>query len=161
LKVGKELASRSIWCETLVAVETLEMTACTSDAKTFTSAVPLAVRIHERQMGQCRWVGTEVLVTVDAREQLAITDLWYHLGGWSDEGDTYDTQLTDLQEQLNLFWTEVIGPGEYLRGKLLDCLRDFHLQWRNVSIESSGKVWITYKDGSAQMLLPPELSTLD
>jgi hypothetical protein len=37
--------------------------------------------------------------------------IWYHLGGWSDEGDTYDTQLADFEEQLNLFWADVIGFG--------------------------------------------------
>ena len=31
------------------------------------------------------WIGTDVLVTVKAREKLASTDIWYHLGGWSDE----------------------------------------------------------------------------
>ena len=161
LTVGKELNREYIWCEALVAVESLEITACTSDGKTFSSAVPLAVRLCERTIGTSRWLGTDVLVTLAAREALETTDIWYHLGGWSEDGDTYDTQLADFEEQLNLFWTEVVGPGEYLRGRLLDCLRDFHLRWRNISIESSGKVWITYEDGSAQMLQPPELSTLD
>jgi hypothetical protein len=52
-----------------------------------------------------------------------------------------------------------MGPGEYLRSRLLDCLREFNLDWQNISIESSGKVWISYRDGTAKMLQPPELAT--
>jgi hypothetical protein len=158
LQVGKELNREYLWCETLVAVESLEITACTSDGKTFTSSVPMATRLGEQKAGIGHWIGTDVLVTVEAREKLASTDIWYHLGGWSDEGDTYDTQLADLEEQLNLFWAAVIGPGEYLRQRLLDCIRDFDLQWRQISIESNGKVWISHKDGTAEMIQPPEIS---
>jgi hypothetical protein len=158
VKAGKQIASQYLWCEMLTAVESLETTAHTSDGKTFTSAVPMAVQAHPTEEGRSSWVGTDVLVTVAAREQLDPSDIWYHLGGWSDDGDTYDTQLASFEEQLNLFWADVIGPGEYLRSRLLDCLRDFHIDWQSVSIEASGKVWISYKDGTAQMLQPPELA---
>ena len=157
VKAGKQIASQYLWCEMLVAVESLEITAHTSDGRTFTSAVPMAVRDHASD-DRGSWIGTDVLVTVAAREHLDPTDIWYHLGGWSDDGDTYDTQLASFEEQLNLFWADVIGPGEYLRSKLLDCLRDFRIEWQSVSIESNGKVWISYKDGTAKMLQPPELS---
>jgi len=158
LKVGKELHREYLWCEALAAVESLEITAHTSDGKTFSSVVPLAVRFDERKMGSSRWVGTDVLVTLAAREELETTDIWYHLGGWSEDGDTYDTQLTDIEEQLNLFWSDVIGPGEYLRQRLFDCLRDFRIDWERIEIHCNGKVWISHKDGKAEMLQPPELS---
>jgi len=158
LKVGTELNREYLWCEALVAVESLEITARTSDSRRFSSSVPMAVRFDERKVGSSRWVGTDVLVTLAAREELETTDIWYHLGGWSEDGDTYDTQLADIEEQLNLFWAEVIGPGEYLRQRLFDCLCDFRIDWQSVSIEASGKVWISHKDGKAEMLLPPELS---
>lgn len=154
---GKELTRQYMWCETLVAVDGLEIIAHTSDGKIFRSAVSMAIREPPQTEGSRSWSTTEVLVTLAAKE-LDPTDIWYHLGGWSDEGDTYDTQLADFEEQLRLFWANVMGPGEYLRQRLLDCLRDFDLKWRQISIESSGKVWITYKDGSAKMLQPPELS---
>jgi hypothetical protein len=158
VKAGKQIASQYLWCEMLVAVESLEIAAHTSDGRTFTSVVPMAVRAHQTEEGRSSWVGTDTLVTVAAREELEPSDIWYHLGGWSDDGDTYDTQLASFEEQLNLFWADVIGPGEYLRSRLLDCLRDFRIEWQSVSIESNGKVWISYKDGTAQMLQPPELS---
>ena len=154
---GKELTQQYMWCETLVAVEDLEIAAHTSDGKTFRSAVPMAIREPPQTEGKRSWPTTEVLITLAAKE-LDPTDIWYHVGGWSDEGDTYDTQLADFEEQLRLFWATVMGPEEYLRQRLLDCIRSFDLKWRQISIESSGKVWITFTDGSAQMLQPPELS---
>jgi len=157
LDAGKELAREYLWCETLVAVESLRITAHTSDGKVFRSAVPMAIRRPPEKEGRRSWSTAEVLVTEKARE-LDSTDIWYHLGGWSEDGDTYDTQLESFQEQLHLFWATVLGPGEYLRQRLLTCIRDFNIQWRQISIEASGKVWITYQDGSAQMLQPPELS---
>jgi len=138
-------------------VESLQLTAHTSDGNVFRSAVPLAIRMLPKQEGRRSWPNTEVLVTLKARE-LDSTDIWYHLGGWSEDGDTYDTQLADLEEQLRLFWANVVGPGEYMRQRLMDCLRDFELKWKQITIESNGKVWINYKDGSAKMLQPPELS---
>jgi len=155
---GKELARQYMCCETLVAVEGLEITAYTSDGRVFSSAVPMAIRMLPHTEDRYRWTTIEVLVTLQARQELNATDIWYHLGGWSDDGDTYDTQLSDFEEGLNLFWSKVLGPGEYLRSRLFEFLHDFHIEWQSISIESSGKVWISYKDGSARMLQPPELS---
>jgi hypothetical protein len=156
--VGKELAREYLCCETLVAVESLEITAYTSDGRVFSSAVPMAVRELPQGEGRHRWTTIDVLVTLAAREELETTEIWFHLGGWSEDGDTYDTQLDYFEKGLNLFWADVMGPGEYLRLRLFDCLREFNLDWQSVSIESSGKVWISYKDGTAQMLQPPEFS---
>jgi hypothetical protein len=156
--IGKELHREYMVCETLVAVESLEITAYTSDGRVFSSMVPMAVRELPQGEGRHRWTTVDVLVTLAAREDLDPTDLWFHLGGWSEEGDTYDTQLESFEKELNLFWADVMGPGEYLRLRLFDCLAEFNLDWRNISIESNGKVWISYKDGTAKMLQPPELS---
>ncbi len=158
VKAGREIRSQYLWCERLIAVESLQITAHISDGQTFTSEVPLAVNEPPHHEGTCRWVGTDVLVTRAAQRELEPTDIWYHLGGWSEDGDTYDTQLADFEEQLNHFWATIVGPGEYLRLRLLECLNGFDLDWQSVSIEASGKVWITHQDGRAEMLLPPEFS---
>jgi hypothetical protein len=158
VKAGKELARQCMWSETLVAVESLEITVHTSDGGVFRSTVPMAVQTQPQGEGRHRWTTADVLVTPAARDELDATDIWYHLGGWSEDGDTYDTQLADFEEQLNLFWVTVMGPGEYLRLKLLECIASFDLAWKQITVESSGKVWISYKDGTAQMLQPPELS---
>ncbi len=159
IKAGKEIQSQYLWCERLVAVEHLRITARTSDGRTFISVVPMAIREHTRPEGAGTWVTTHVLVTPAARDQLSPTDLWFHLGGFSEDGDTYDTQLADFEEQLNRFWAELIGPDEYLRQRLLECIRGFDLKWKHISIESNGKVWITCEDGTARMLQPPEISS--
>ncbi len=156
--VGKELTRQCLCCETLVAVDSIEITAHTSDGRVFRSNVPMAIREVPQTQGRHRWTTVDVLVTPAARKELTSTDIWYHLGGFSEDGDTYDTQLEVFQEELNLFWSTVVGPGEYMRQRLLDCLREFGIRWRQVTVESSGKVWISYQDGSAQMLQPPELS---
>jgi hypothetical protein len=156
--VGKELARQGYCCETLVAVESLEITAYTSDGRVFRSAVPMAVRQQPRTADRYRWTTTDVLVTLAAREELESTDIWFHLGGWSEDGDTYDTQLESFAKGLDLFWADLMGPGEYLRLRLFECLAEFNLDWQSVSIEASGKVWISYKDGTAKMLQPPGIS---
>ena len=158
VQAGEELHKDYVWCETLAVVRSLQIIAHTRDGKVFSSAVLMAIRQPGEKEGKRSRCTTEVLVTQKTREQLAPADIWYHLGGWSEDGDTYDTQLADFEEQLNLFWADAIGPGEYLRQRLLNCVRGFDLDWQSVSIESSGKVWITHKDGTAQMLQPPELS---
>jgi hypothetical protein len=151
VRAGKELARQYVWREILVAVETLQISVRTSDGKTLTSDVPMAVRepVHE---GEDRsWVSVEVMVTPSARTQLGSAHIWYHLGGWSDEGDTYDTQLSQFDEELQLFWSTLIGPGEYLRARLLDCLRGFELDWQTITIDSAGTLSITNKDGSKEV----------
>lgn len=159
LKVSKELAREPMCSETLIAVESLQIIAHTSDGKVHSSAVPMAVRRHPKTARRDSWCTTEVLITLEARERLDASDIWYHLGGYSEDGDTYSTQLVDFEEQLNLFWATVVGPGEYLRQRLLECIQDFGIKWKQISVESSGKVWITYTDGTAQMLQPPKFSS--
>lgn len=159
VQVGQELHQDHLWCEALVAVKSLQLTARTSDRKTFSAEMPMAIRDHTRRDGRGTWVATDVLVTPAARERLCDTNIWYHLGGWSEDGDTYDTQLTDFREQLDQFWADSIGPKEYLRQRLFHCLQDFRIDWEHVSIHRNGKVWISHKDGTAEVLQPPDVSS--
>jgi hypothetical protein len=158
--VGKELVHEYLWCERIVAVESLQITVHTSDGRVFNSSAPMAIRETPKEENKACWSSLDVLVTPAAQEQLVPTDIWYHMGGWSEDGDTYDTQLASFEEQLEAFWAKLVGPGEHFRLKLLDCARSFPMNWLNISIESSGKVWISFKDGTAQMLQPPEISAV-
>ncbi|MCK4827374.1 hypothetical protein KA005_67205, partial [bacterium] len=118
VKLGKELGRDWLWSQVLVAVESIKITAHTSDAKIFESDVLMAVLIPER--AERPWLGADhVYVTPEARQQLNTSDIWYHLGGWCDEGDTYDTQEYQFEQELEMFWSSVIGPGEYLRWKIV------------------------------------------
>ena len=147
--VGKELGRQGIWRETLVAVESLKTTVHTSDKKVFTSDVCMAVL--EDRAKERRWNYTNVYVTLESRSRLDTTDIWYHLGGWNDEGDTWDTQVYDLEQGLEEFWATIIGPGEYLRSKIRGCLFGVVKDWKTVVFEDDETLTIRYKDGTEKV----------
>jgi len=146
VKAGKELATQHLRRGLITAVECLEITARTSNGRTFSQNVEMAVR-KPISKEDSQYYDVEVLVTLQARDSLDPTDIWYHLGDYSEDDDTYDTQLRYFKEQLELFWAKIIGPGEYLRSRLLDCLEDFDLDWQSITIESDHTVTVIYKDG--------------
>jgi hypothetical protein len=147
--VGKELGSECVWNERLVAVDSLQVTAHASDGKVFKSEVLMAVL--EQQRDERSWFCMNVYVTLEARNQLNSSDIWYHCGGWNDDGDTWDTQLYQFEEDLEQFWAAVIGPGEYLRSKIRDCLFGVIKDWQRITIEADDTVSILYKDGTEKV----------
>ncbi|MBC8218087.1 MAG: hypothetical protein H8E73_06440 [Planctomycetes bacterium] len=97
----------------------------------------------------------QVFLMPEAREQLSASHIWFHLGGWSEEGDTYETQEYQFEEQLELFWAKIAGPGEYLRAKLVQNLDAVKGDWWTIAIDADGTVLIAYKDGSTEKLTSP------
>jgi len=143
-----------MWSELLVAVESIRITAHTSDGKVFESDVVMAVLAAEQS--ERPWHGSDhVYVTPDARQQLSTSDIWYHLGGWSEEGDTYDTQEYQFEEELELFWSNIIGPGEYLRAKIVGNLDAVKGDWEKIIIDTKRTVVIAYKNGTTKTLKSP------
>ena len=128
--VGKELGNEGIWNEMLVAVDSLQITVHTSDNKVFESDVLMAVL--EQPTKKRSWYCMNVYITLEARNQLSSTDIWYHLGGWNDDGDTWDTQLYYLEQELDQFWATIIGPAEYLRSKIRSCLVGGFKDWTKI-----------------------------
>ena len=154
VKVGKELGKNYVWSQVLIAVESIKIVAHTSDGKVFESDVLMAVLTPER--AERPWYGADhVYVTPEAREQLNSSDIWYHLGGWNDEGDTYETQQYQVEEELEVFWSTIIGPGEYLRSKIAGSLDGIKGSWDNITIDADRTVVITYNDGSKKTLKSP------
>jgi hypothetical protein len=154
VKFGKELARDWVWSQVLVAVESIRITAKTSDSRVLDSDVVMAVAAP--QDTDQPWCGADhVYVMPAAREQLSPSQIWFHLGGWSDEGDMYDTQEYQFEEQLELFWAKIAGPGEYLRRKLVENIDAIKGDWRTITIDPHGTVVIAYKDGSAKTLKSP------
>jgi len=147
--VGKELGHGGVWNETLVAVDSLQITVHTSDKKIFKSDVLMAVL--EQQREKRTWYCMNVYVTLEARSQLGSTDIWYHCGGWNDEGDTWDTQLYYFEQDLEQFWASIIGPGEYLRSKIRECLYGVVMEWQKITIEADETISILYKDGTEKV----------
>ncbi len=147
--VGKEIGWKGIWNEMLVAVDSLQIAVHTSDNKVFESDVLMAVL--EQPAEKRSWNCMNVYVTLEARTQLSSTDIWYHCGGWSDERDTWDTQLYQFEEDLEQFWAAVIGSGEYLRSKIRQCLFGVVKDWKRITIEADETITILYKDGTEKV----------
>ena len=146
--VGKELGRNSVWSETLVAVDSLHITAHTSDGKVFESDVPMAVL---DQVEDKRYWSRDVYVVLDARSRLCSSDIWYHCGGYCEDGDTYDTQLYCFEQDLEQFWAGIIGPGQYLRAKIWECLFGIVTNWQKITIDADQTVSILYKDGTEKV----------
>jgi len=98
----------------------------------------------------------EVYVTPQAQQQVSASEVWFHLDGYSDDGDTYDTQQHDFNEELDAFWLRLSGPEEPMRCQLMECLRNLPEGWRSVTIQPDGRVTIIQGDGSEKALLPPK-----
>ena len=150
VKSGKELDRSSNWSGDWIAVESLAITAHASDGKVFSSKVPMAIVPSDRSDSK-NWE-EDVYLTVQAQEQIAASEIWYHQGGYRDDGDTYDTQLAYFENELNLFWSNIIGPGSYLRRKLLESLFGLEIDWQKIIIDADQTVTLHMKDGSEKIL---------
>ena len=76
-------------------------------------------------------------------------------------GDAYETDPpADAASYMDGLSVEQIGKvGDITTGlPPADYVNYPYIEWQSISVESNGKVWITYQDGTAQMLQPPELS---
>jgi hypothetical protein len=155
LTVGKELHSAGLWSGTLTCVDTLAIAVETSDGKVFSSPVCLAKAPPPE--GKDGWCDDAVLVTWDAKDELVPSQIWYHLGGWSEDGDTYDTQLNDFEQELNRFWADLLGPDEQLRRSILAAVTEIRPEWQTVLVAHNGTVTIRLPDGSEKVIRPPDL----
>jgi hypothetical protein len=155
VKVGKELHSEWLWSGKLTCVDALQITACTSDGKVFAS--PVCMAKAPRPLKEAPgWADEHVLITPDAQDRLQTSEIWYHLGGWCDEGDTYETQLCAFEEDLNRFWANLIGPDEQLRQSILAPLNRIEPDWRSITVFASGTVAIRHVDGAYKTIEPPK-----
>ena len=157
VNVGKEQLRRMILSNDLVCVESLSIEVETSDGKKFASDVSMAVA-NERPKGTCQWHTEAVYVTRAARRELDTNNIWHHLGGYSDEGDSFDTQQYHIEKDINEFWAELIGPYEQLRQELVSQINTehrFYDKWQRVVITKDGTVTIHFKDGKTETVNRP------
>jgi hypothetical protein len=150
----KELLRHLINCGELVCFDKLSITVRISDGKAFTSDVDMAVIIEEPN-NRHHWVDETVCVTRRARNYLDSGNIWFHLGGYSDEGDSYDTQLYYFEKELDEFWNELIGPYETVRQQLIKELYPLYNKWRKVTILEDSSLEILFKDGRIERVKPP------
>jgi len=157
VKFGKELHSDYLWSGQLVCVDDIVIMAHTSNGKTFSSSACMAVHMTPPEEGN-KWGEEQVLVTPESRERLSACEIWYHLGGWSEDGDTYQTQEHDFEQLLDNFWADLIGPDENLRRQLVRETDHIQPEWHTVTITSDGDVTIHFTDGATKTLQPPSSS---
>jgi len=153
VSVGKKLYSGWLWAGTLTCVDLITITAHASDGRVFSSKVCMAKAPQPPDKAP-NWADDHVLVTAEAQERLCASEIWHHLGGWSDEGDTYDTQEWGFQQELDHFWMQLIGPDEQLRQSILDKLQRIEQKWKYVKVFPNGKVRIRFHDGSVKNISP-------
>jgi len=152
VKAGKVLQEQAIWCGHVVCVDSLSITVQTNDGRTISSPVCMAIRPVEGEQKQ-RWWDSEVLLTPKARD-LNSTEILYHLGGYSDEGDTWDTQECGFAEEMQHFWDRLTGPDESLRRRLVETVSSL-TSWKEICITPTGTLTIYLEDGSARAVEPP------
>jgi len=151
---GKEKLRHSINCGEIVCFDKLSIVVHTSDSKTFSSDVDMAV-ITEPPKGKYQWSEETVCVTKEARSHLSAENIWFHLGGYSDEGDSFDTQLYYFEKELDEFWNELIGPYETVRQQLIKELYPLYDKWQKITIFTDNSLEIVFKDGRRQRVNPP------
>lgn len=156
VETGKVLGEDWVWCGTLIGVESLKITARTSDGKTFRSDVCMAIRPEEVSSKGLRFSEADVYVTLEAQQRLADGEIWHHLGGFSDDGDTWETQQYNFARQLDAFWARLMGPDEPQRQRLLEAAQGVDANWQIVTIQRDGRVIIHRTDGTTKELAAPQ-----
>ena len=151
---GKEKLRHSINCSEIACFDKLAIKVHTSDGNIFSSDVDMAVQ-QEPPRGKYRWVDQLVCVTKDTRNHLSSENIWFHIGGFDIEGDSYDTQLYYFEKELDEFWNELIGPYETVRQQLLKELYPLYDKWQKVTIFSDQSLEIVFKDGRRQRVNSP------
>lgn len=154
VEVGRELHSDWLWSGKLTCVDQLRITVHTSDGKVFSSPVCMA-RTVEETVGKPSWSDDHMLVTVQSQTRLNPSQIWFHLGGWYEDGDTYDTQEIAFEKDLNTFWADLAGPDEYLRQTIVAPFDRIMSQWKAAHVYPNGRVWIENTDGSEKTIQPP------
>jgi len=154
---GKELLRHLVNCGEIVCFDKLSITVQTSDGNTFTSDVDMAVIIEESN-NRHRWIDETVCVTKEARKHLSTENIWFHLGGYNEEGDSYDTQLYYFEKDLQELWDKLVGPYESLRGEIASLLSGHYGlcgKWQKITILEDRSLEILFKDGRKEQVKPP------
>lgn len=159
VKAGKQLQSECLWSGRLTCVDELSITIHTSDDKIFSSPVCMAKEPELPKEGP-GWMDDYMLVTAQAQDRLHPSEIWHHLGGWYEDGDTYDTQECAFEKDLNSFWADLIGPDEHLRQSIVAPFYRIAPEWKAAHIYPDGRVWIEHADGTEKTIQPPVAATV-
>ena len=139
---------------TLTCVDELRIEVTTDDGRRFSHEVPMAVRpVQTDSNGQT--VGEEELYVTPAARNLRDQEVWYHTGGYSEDGDSWDTQLYEFGKELDAYWATLDGPDESLRRKLMEVAWSLPSGWQSVRMQADGTVELKLEDEAIRVLTPP------
>jgi len=153
ISIGSQLHSDWVGSGRLTCVDRIVVTVHTSDGRLFSSPVCMAQAAAMDE--KTTWPDEITFVTPEAQQRLSASEIWHHLGGWSEDGDTYGTQEYEFGKALDRFWAELIGPDENLRRELVSEAQLIKPGWHSVMIMNDGTVTIQYADGQSRAILPP------
>ena len=140
VQTGKELLRQGILSQEIACFDKLSITVQTSDSKTFSSEVCMAITEVPKREGY-RWCDNVVCVTKEARDTLGSDNIWYHLGGFNIDGDCYETQQYYVEKELDEFWNTLIGPYETMRQEVFSIMcRQYSIcdNWKRISVTDEG-----------------------
>jgi hypothetical protein len=145
---GDTVKEDFLGCGTLRCVQSLELIATCSDGQVFRSAVKMALAMLGPEEASGGFLSGTVLVTREAENTVEPSQVWYHLGGASDdsEADSYDTQADDFAKAWAQFWDTLRGPTEALRVALLGAAT-LHAprDWKSLALTRSGVLTLQRK----------------
>ena len=139
----KEITSYLLHFGNIILYESLKMTIHTSDEATYTTQVPIAVFNDD----------TTAYVTWEAEAEVEEGLLMLCLGGYSDDGDTWETQEYYFEENLREFWNSLRGEYENLKLKVLDGIKHnmpCSKNWSKIVINKDETVEIILEDGTVE-----------
>ncbi len=157
ITLGRKIADSWMSGGKIACVESIRITVTTSDGRTFASDVCMAVGPFDHPDEVNTWYES-VYVTPEAERRLRASEIWYHFGGCTDDGDCYDTQERQFNDELDEFWYRVAGPDEGLRRRILECLGGIRDPWRTVTATADGVVIIRFDEEPDRTLRPPAAS---
>ena len=143
VKTGEKLFHGWMGNGSVVLVDSITIEVSANDGKTFSSDVCMAIADEEF-----------VFATKEARDILYSSQVWHHLGGYYEDGDSYDSQSEDFGKQWDRFWADFDGPDEYLRQEIVKSLSSLK-DWGKIQITKDGNVYIENEDGTARVIEPP------
>jgi hypothetical protein len=135
-------------------VDDLSITVHTSDGKVFSSSVCMA-KAPLSPENKSYWADDHFVVTAQAQDRLRPSEIWYHLGGWYEDGDTYDTQEAAFERSISQFWANLIGPDEQLRRDIVAPFNRIVPEWKAAHIYPDGRVRIEHADNTEKTIQPP------
>jgi hypothetical protein len=152
---GKALFEEWVGSYTLNCVDSLQIEVKTADGRSVRHAVPMAVRPVAIDASD-QVCNEEELYLTPAARTLRDEEVWYHVGGFCDDGDTWDTQLYEFGKELAAFWDRLDGPLESVRRRFVEATWNLPKGWQSVMTLYDGTIHIRMEDGTTQTVKPPK-----